>query len=133
MSSSGQCSSRKANRLEGHEDGQSAGEPALTKTKGGRSTFPAEDQAQEEPHHFILVLKRQLQRGQRPSIHKKPHGESKWQSVPVALGKASSSYKKESFYSENSKSLEQPPQGYGGVPSLEIFKTSLDKVVDILV
>ena len=54
--------------------------------------------------------KGQLQRGQRLSFHKHPHGKHKGQRVQVALGEVSSQYKKAIFFSENNQSLEQPPQ-----------------------
>jgi len=48
------------------------------------------EESQGRPHHSIPALKGQLQRGQRLSLHKEPHGEDKGQRVPVALREVSS-------------------------------------------
>ena len=67
------------------------------------------------PHHSILALKGQIQRGRRLSLHKEPHGEDEEQRVQDAPSEVSW-YKKEIFYSESNQPLEQPLKGYGGVP-----------------
>ena len=48
------------------------------------------EKAQGGPHHSIPVLKGQLQRGRRLSLHNEPHGEDKGERVQVALGEVSS-------------------------------------------
>lgn len=52
----------------------------------------------------------------KASSHKEPHWEDKGQWVQVAPGKVISPYKKGVFYSENSCSLKQSPQGCCRVP-----------------
>lgn len=55
-------------------------------------------------------------RVQRPSLHKKPHGEEKGQQQKVTQGQVLPQYKKQTFKSENNHWLEQPFQGPGSVP-----------------
>ncbi|KAK4829087.1 LOW QUALITY PROTEIN: hypothetical protein QYF61_002038 [Mycteria americana] len=89
-----------------------------TKMLKGLENLPYKERLKE------LVLKGQLQRGQRCSLHKEPHGEDKGQRVQVAPGDY-----KEIFYSENNQSLKQPPQGCGGVSITGGFKDVLGQDV----
>jgi len=62
-----------------------SGEPALWgKAEGVRYLIPGEEKAQGEPHYSMSVLKAQLQRGQKISLHQEPHGEHKGQQVQVS-------------------------------------------------
>lgn len=68
------------------------------------------------PHCRTLVVKGQPQRGWMLSFPKEPHGGDKEQQVQVAPGEVLSRYHKDVFYRKNNHSVEQSPQGCGGVP-----------------
>lgn len=59
---------------EGNEDDQKAGECEERLKELGLFSL-GKEMAQEEHHDCILALKRQLQRGQRLSLHQEPCGE----------------------------------------------------------
>lgn len=79
------------------------------KSDGVKSSHPREDEALLRSHCDVLVYKRQLQRRQRLSLHKEPHGEDKGRWALDVLAEATSWYEKGIFYTENYQSLPQPP------------------------
>jgi len=95
---------------EGHKSTEKAGESALWgKTEGIWYSCSVKEKAQEKYFCSIPVLKEQLEREQRLSVHEEPHGEDKEQLVHTALEKVLSQYKKGIFYHEKDQSLEQHP------------------------
>jgi len=86
----------------------------------------------QTPSQYSTVLEGQLQKWLRLQLHKEPQ-RGQGQPEQVAPGEISSQYKKKIFYSENSQSLKQYPQGCVESLLLEVFKMQLDRVLDNLI
>lgn len=126
---------------ESYEDNQRPGEPALRgKTKRSYSSSPSRrditspwrKEGSGARYYSIPTFKRWMKNRWRLFLHKETHGKGKRQQVQVALGEVPPQHKKVIFQSDNSWSLEQPPQGCDGLPTAGSFQDTVEQVLDNL-